>query len=144
MLSLIVIAVLTSVLLNRLALFNGAARPARLQAAIGAVHAAATVFHTRCLALRQREPAHDCSRVEVNGVPVAGVNGFPSASVQGIAVAAALPLTGPDAFRLRAAQSRGAPALSFAIGERGCEFLYLQAKGPDVFPEVDIVDASCH
>jgi type II secretory pathway pseudopilin PulG len=144
MLCLILIAVLATVLLHRLAELNGLARPARLQAAVGGARAAAAVFRARCQALRAREPANDCALVEVDGVPVAGAQGWPAASPQGIARALSLPGTGQDPFRLRATQVRGTPALSFSLGERGCEFLYVQAKSPDAFPEVDIVDASCH
>lgn len=144
MLSLIVIALLTTLLLNRLAELNGMARPARLQAAMAAVQAAAAVFHGRCQALRQQQPQHDCARVEVDGLPVAGVHGWPTASADGIARAAALPLEGTDAFRVRAVDRKGRPALRIALAERGCEFLYVQARSPDDFPEVDIVDASCH
>ena len=144
MLCLIVIAVLATVLLRRLAELNSLARPARLQAAIGGVRAVAAVFRARCQAVQAREPANDCTRVDVDGVPVAGAQGWPAATPQGIARALSLPTTSQDPFRLRATQVRGTPALSFALGERGCEFLYVQAKSPDVFPEVDIVDASCH
>jgi hypothetical protein len=132
------------VLLHRLAELNAMTRPARLQAAVAAVRAAAAVFHARCQAQQQRDAADDCSRVLVDGASVAGVHGWPAASTAGIGSAVPMPATGPDAFRLRPMERRGLPALSFALGERGCEFLYVQAKGPDVFPEVDIVDASCH
>jgi hypothetical protein len=146
LLALVVVAVLMALLLTRLAELDGMARPARLQAAAASARAAAMVFHARCEALRQREAGADCTRLELDGTPVAGAHGWPAASAEGIARAVRLPDGRLTDFRLQAVMRGGLPALSFALGERGsgCEFLYVQAKGPDVFPEVDIVDASCH
>jgi hypothetical protein len=144
MLALTVVALLVTVLLGRLGELNGLARPMRLQAAMAAVQASASVFHARCQSQRLRSPQDDCSRVEVDGVAVAGVHDWPAASAEGIGRAASLTAAGRDAFRLRPTDARGTPALSIGLGDRACEFLYVQASRPDVTPVVDIVDASCH
>lgn len=139
---LILIAVLMTMLLNRLSELNGMLRSTRLQMAMGTVHSAAALFHARCIVLRQQQSG--CAVLALNGTPVAGVNDFPAATGEGIVRAAALPASRTDPFRFKPARARGLPALSFSLGESGCEFLYVQAKSPDEFPEVDIVDASCH
>ncbi len=144
---LILIGVLLSMLLTRLADMSRAARPARLQAAMGQVRAAAAVFHARCQALRGSEATADCTRLAVDGQPVAGVNRGAAASAEGIARAAARPRPRRDrvdGFRLRSAPRGGVPALYIGLGEPACEFFYVQASRPDGVPEVDIVDASCH
>jgi len=137
-----VLAVLLSLLLVRLSELNGKVRALRLQTAAATVRAAASLFHARCVALRQRQ-AH-CDSVALDEVPVAGVNDYPAATPEGIGRAAPLPPSASDPFRLRPRTAHGLPALSFSLREDGCEFLYVQAASPDAFPEVDIVDATCH
>jgi competence protein ComGC len=144
LIALMVIAVLSTLLLKRLSELNGMARPARLQAAVSAVQAAATVFHARCLALQAAAGSVNCAELPIDGVPVAGALQWPAASADGIARAAQLPASGPAALRLRRTQRHGRPALAMALAERGCEFVYVQAESPDRSPEVEILDASCH
>lgn len=144
MLALIVIAVSLTVLLGRLGELMGYARPVRLQTAVATVRAAAAAFHARCLGAAASGVVPDCSRLVLDGVSVAGVNGWPAAAPEGIARAAALSTSGNGAFELRRGLVHGAPALFIGLGDPPCEFLYVQASSPDVFPEVDIVDASCH
>jgi hypothetical protein len=147
MLCLMVVGVLVALLLPRLAELNDAAKGTRLAAAMGAARAGANAFHARCEAALAATPPRDCTLLTLDGVPVAGVHGWPKASADGIARAAALPLAGADrlnAFSLRAADHQGAPALFIGLGNRSCEFVYVQAKSLGDVPRVDIVDASCH
>jgi hypothetical protein len=145
-LAVIVIGVLIGLLVPRLLEVHAAARPARLQAAAAAVRTAAAVFHGHCQAL-QAQPMADCTSIEIDGRAVIGANGWPAATPEGIVRAAALPARaepGNEAFVLRAARVHGVPALRIALPAPHCEFVYVQADGPDGVPEVDIVDASCH
>lgn len=147
LLCLIVIAVLLSFLLDRLGALAVATRPARLQAAVSAVRAAATIFHARCETVRTGDAGGDCALVVLDGRPVAGAHGWPAARADGIAEAAGLPQADGqrlDGWRLRAGERGGVPALFIGLSGPGCEFVYVQAAGPDSFPLVDIVDASCH
>ena len=144
---LVVIGVLVSLLLFRLAELNRATRPARLQTAAAQVRTGAALFHARCEALRAAGSVTDCTRLALDGRTVAGVHGWPAATMDGIARMADLPLRGRagiDGFALRTGQRDGRPALMVSLGETPCAFVYVQAAGPDEFPRVDIVDASCH
>ena len=146
LIALSVVAVLMSVLLSRLSELPGLSRPARLQATMAQVRAAAQLFHARCAALRQQRADETCETVTVDGVVLQGAQGWPAATAQGIARAASLPSPGRvrfDALRLRTGERHGRPALFVALAERGCEFSYVQASSPDTSPEVDVVDASC-
>jgi len=143
MVALIVIAVLVTLLLGRLGELNGMARPVRLQAAMASVRATAALFHARCESRLQREPGSDCARLEMDGLSMAGVHGWPAATTEGIGRLPIFAAGGNDAFKLRVTQAQGRPALSVRLGP-ACEFLYVQAVGPDVIPVVDIVDVSCH
>ena len=144
----VVIGILVSLLLSRLSDLPNLAGPARLQAAMHTVRAAAQLFHTRCQLLRERAPAERCESLAMDGVTVAGAHGWPAASADGIAVMAALQPSGGSSpalpLRLRTGERQGRPALFIALAERGCEFSYVQAASPDTPPEVDIVDPSCH
>jgi hypothetical protein len=141
-LSLILIAVLMSLLLNRLAEVHEAAQSARLQAAMAGVRAAAAVFHARCQA---NSAAPDCSTLTVDGGPVRGAFGWPAASADGIGAAAGLSGRAGrlDVPQLREGRHGGLPALFVGFGPH-CEFVYVQAPSPDGVPGVDVVDATCH
>ncbi|MED5620375.1 hypothetical protein [Ideonella sp. BN130291] len=145
---LIVVAVLMSLLLPRLAELRQASRPGRLQAAAAAARVAASLFHARCEAVQAASPPGDCTQLALDGAVIAGVHGWPAASSDGIARAATLAAaSGParlDAFTLRTGERNGTPALYIGLGNQSCEFVYVQAKRLGDVPEVDIVDASCH
>lgn len=141
LLALTVIAVLTAVLLPRLADLRDASQAVQLAQAAARVRAAASVFHGRCE--MSRRAGSDCAWVDVDGVRVQGVHGWPAATAEGIGRAAALagPLHGP--IGVPEAASRP-PSIVFSLGGSGCRLTYVQAAGPDDLHEVDIVDASCH
>jgi hypothetical protein len=130
-LSLIVICVLMSLMLHRLAALGAPTRAVRLQTTAAAVQAAAALFHVRCQA-----SGGDCAELTLDGRTVRGVNAWPAASREGIARAAAI----ASDFTLLP-QGR---ALRIALPGGHCEFLYAEATSPGDSPVVDIVDATCH
>lgn len=141
LMSLVLIGVLISMLLTRLAEVNDAAKPARLKAAVGTVRAVAALFHGRCQAVG---PTADCTQLAINDVPIEGVFDWPAASEGGIVRAAALPMARVDGFTLRRGEFHGARAVFFSLVGRSCEFVYAEPRQAGDVPEVDIVDASCN
>jgi hypothetical protein len=143
--TLILIAVLATVLLTRLAELGQAARRQRLMSTMVSVQAASTLFHVLCEA-RRSTAGSDCASLNIAGTPVQGINGWPAASSEGIGRSLSLP-AGPALpgaqLHLQAASQRGRPVLLIALGNAQCEFSYAQAMSPGDSPEVDIVDASC-
>jgi hypothetical protein len=144
--ALVIIGVLISIALPRLAAPRVAAQQVRLKTLMATAQTAAALFHGRCLLERSRLNDEPCSSLLVEGSKVAGVNYWPSATAQGIVAALNRWTDTPDMDWLPD-RVDGVPALRArlkpAAAAGTCEFLYVQAASPGAAPRIVLVDASC-
>ena len=89
----IILGTLAAVALPRFVDLQIQARQAKLQAAVGAVRAAAALFHAQCLASLASPISpitNNCILLAMEGQNVSGVNQYPTADANGIVLAAGL------------------------------------------------------
>lgn len=87
----IILGILAAVALPRFVDLQNQARQAKLEGGLGALRAAAALFHAQCLAaLAGPTPIANCNVLTMEGTNITGVNNYPTADVNGILAAASL------------------------------------------------------